>query len=117
MLPNWELALDMLPFWEQHQGMRIISHSTLVAFGAKRPDAMASLEAWYRVGKRAKWGCMNDVVATIPSADPVGPKHVVFNIAGNKYRLVATVYFPQHTLWVKFIGTHAQYDKLKVKEQ
>lgn len=52
----------------------------------------------------------------IPSADPVGAKHIVFNISGNSYRLICTVFFPAKTLYVKFIGTHAQYDKTNVKE-
>lgn len=58
---------------------------------------------------------MDDIVRDIPSADPVGAKHVVFDISGNCYRLVCTVFFPGQTLFVKFIGTHAQYNKITVK--
>ena len=96
--------------------MRIIAHSTLLAFGTKHPDALGSLEAWYHVAKRARWGSMHDIVAAVPSADPVGSSHVVFNTSGNAYRLVVSVFFPQKTMWVKFIGTHARYHRIEVKE-
>jgi mRNA interferase HigB len=59
---------------------------------------------------------MDDIIRDIPSADPVGPKHIVFNVSGNSYGLVCTVFFPAKTLFVKFVGTHTQYDKINVKE-
>lgn len=96
--------------------MRIVARSTLRAFSVRHADAKGSLEAWFARAKRAEWTCMDDIARDIPSADPVGPKHVVFNIAGNSYRLVCTVFFPAKTLFIKFIGTHAQYDKINVKE-
>jgi mRNA interferase HigB len=96
--------------------MRIISRSTLRDFWLRHADAKGGLEAWFARAKRADWTCMGDVVRDIPSADPVGPKHLVFNVCGNSYRLVCTVSFPAKTLFVKFVGTHPEYDRINVKE-
>jgi mRNA interferase HigB len=96
--------------------MRIVSRGALREFWASHADAKDGLEAWFARAKRANWKSMSNVVLDIPSADPVGPKHIVFNICGNSYRLVCTVFFPAKTLFVKFIGTHSQYDKIDVKE-
>ena len=80
-----------------------------------RHDSQEPLSAWFRLVSVARWGCPADVKATYRNASFVGDR-VVFNIAGNKYRLVTFINYPFHTLYIRFIGTHAEYDRIKVEE-
>ena len=93
--------------------MRIIKRQTLVAYYTKHPAAKEALEDWYHKVKDADWKNFADMRATFNSVDSVGNQHYVFNIKGNDFRLVAVVKFtPSHVL-IRFIGTHAEYDKIK----
>ena len=96
--------------------MRIISVSTLREFWSRpgRQDAEQPLRAWVRVVKAAEWSRPNDVKAMFRSADVVGNDRVVFNIGGNKYRLVVAVHYRGKRVYVRFIGTHRDYDKIDV---
>jgi mRNA interferase HigB len=92
--------------------MRIFVYRTLVEYYTKHPDAKSALEDWYNKTKEAKWTCFADIKKTFNTADSARNKRYVFNIKGNNYRLVAIVLFvPQH-VFVRFIGTHAEYDKI-----
>ena len=93
--------------------MRIIALSTLKAFWEGRPahgDAREPGLAWYRHALRADWASPADVKADFGNASILRDGRVVFNIAGNKYRLVAWINYPYRVVYVRFIGTHAQYD-------
>lgn len=95
--------------------MRVIALSTIKAFWEKHPesaDAKESLLAWYRHVLKADWASPADVKAEFGSASILRSGRVVFNIAGNKYRLVVWINYPYRVLYVRFIGTHAQYDKI-----
>jgi len=93
--------------------MRIIARRTLKAFWAVHNQAEAPLTAWYVAVSRADWRSPADVKAMFgTSVDFVGDNRIVFDIAGNKYRLVAHVAYAFHTVLVKFVGTHAQYDRI-----
>jgi len=94
--------------------LRIFSHSTLVAYWKKHPDAEAPLRAWYKEAKRAAWRGPADVRASYRSADFVGSNRVIFNVAGNKYRLVAWVEYEFFGAYVRFVGSHAEYDRIDV---
>lgn len=96
--------------------MNVISRKTLVAFYQNHADARDPLEIWYKVCKKASWNNFNDVHAIYPSADIIGSDRMVFNIKGNKYRLVARLSFRYKAIQIKWIGTHAAYDKINVAE-
>jgi mRNA interferase HigB len=92
--------------------MRVIKKSTLVAFYRKHNDAETALEEWYNKTRKADWENFAQVKGTFGSADWVGNKRIVFNINGNKYRLVTLVLFGIKMVYIRFIGTHEEYDKI-----
>jgi mRNA interferase HigB len=94
--------------------MRLISNKALREFGEAHPDADAPLQAWRRLIERGTFAGFAALRATFASVDKVGERYV-FNIGGNKYRLVAAVAFNAGLVWVKAVLTHAEYDKEKWK--
>ena len=95
--------------------MRIIARSKIIDYYTDNPDAEVALEEWKKKKKRAEWTCFADMKKTFNSVDNVGNQHYVFNIRGNNYRLVVVIKFTIKTVLIRFIGTHADYDKLDVK--
>lgn len=96
--------------------MRIIAKSTLRAFWRRHPDAEEPLLAWYRETEKADWESPARVKEKYRSASFVGGNRVVFNIKGNDYRLVVKINYPYRVVYVRFVGTHAEYDKIDVGE-
>ncbi len=94
--------------------MVIIAKSALVKFGEKHADAIVPLLEWYDNVLQADWGHLMDVKSTFNSVDFVGNDRFVFNIKGNRYCLVALIHFSIRTVYIKFIGTHADYNKIDV---
>ena len=95
--------------------MRIISKRTLREFWASVPqfsNAKSPLEAWYEEVSKATWNTPQDIKAKYRSASILINNRVVFNIAGNKYRLIVSVDYVRQACFVKFIGTHEQYDAI-----
>jgi len=92
--------------------MRIIAISTLRAFWAKHSDAQTPLMAWYALASRSQWKSPSDIKEAYRNASFTANNRVVFNIKGNDYRLVVLVRYDKGLLFVKFVGTHAQYDKI-----
>lgn len=92
--------------------MRIIARSTLVAFWEKHPEAKASLTHWQNVAKAAAWWSSNDVQAAFSKAKPLNGERVRFEVAGGDYRLIVAFDFRRAIAFVKFIGTHADYDRI-----
>ena len=95
--------------------VRIIALSTLKAFitrGPRYADAYEPTMAWYRQVKRADWATPADVKRAFRSASILKDGRVVFNIAGNKYRIVVWINYPYRVVYVRFIGTHRQYDEI-----
>ena len=92
--------------------MRIIARSTLVAFWERHADARQPLRAWFDEVKTDVWQSFHDVKRAFATASRVGEDRIVFNIKGNKYRLIVAVDYPRHIVFVKFIGTHAEYAKI-----
>jgi mRNA interferase HigB len=76
----------------------------------RHSDIAGSLDAWYRLAKRAEWRSLADVRRLLPSADAVG-RFTVFNIKGNSYRLITEINYPHGRLYVRYVLTHAEYDK------
>ena len=96
--------------------MRIVSRKTLRAFW-ERPgheDAEQPLKAWFREVSRSDWARPSDVKADFRSASIVGDNRIVFNIAGDKYRLIVKANYPYRMMYVRFIGTHREYDRIDV---
>ena len=95
--------------------MRVIALSTLKAFWANHPerrDAEPPTLAWYREVLQADWASPAAVKAQFGNASILRDGRVVFNIAGNKYRLVTWINYPYRVVYVRFIGTHRQYDAI-----
>lgn len=95
--------------------MHIVSLKTLRTFWAIHPDAEQPLRAWYAIAKRAQWRTPVDIKADYGSASFVGNNRVVFNIKGNTYRLIVLVEYQKGRLFVRFVGTHAEYDRIDAK--
>lgn len=92
--------------------MHVISKKKLRAFWDVHPNARRPLEAWWRVADLAEWENFADLKATYRSADRVG-KFVVFNVGGNKFRLVAVIHFNRGKVFIRHVLTHAEYDEGK----
>ena len=95
--------------------MRIVSFKRIKEFSLLYADAEFSLCKWFHVTENSLWNNFNDVKKTFSSADYVGNNRYVFNIKGNDYRLVAIIIFASKKVYIRFIGTHAEYDKTDCK--
>ena len=102
--------------------MRIIARRTLREFVADRAGQrdhaalQAALDAWFHEVRRARWTSTADVKRHYRPASVVSADSIVFNIKGNDYRLVVSVDFEKGIVWIKWIGTHAEYDRIDVTE-
>ena len=92
--------------------MRIIALKTLRAFWEQHPDVRQALQAWYHDAKQATWRTPSDIKNVYRNASFVGKNRVVFNIKGNEYRLVVAVQYQHGIVYIRFVGTHQQYDKI-----
>lgn len=95
--------------------MRIISNAALERGWAEHPEAEQPLKAWRAIAKNSEWNTPQDIKDRFSSASFVGDR-IVFNIAGNKYRLVVGISYTLQACYIKFFGTHAEYDKINVKD-
>ncbi|MEI6516043.1 MAG: type II toxin-antitoxin system HigB family toxin [bacterium] len=95
--------------------MRLITKSRLRVFWARFPDSREALEAWCGEALPAKWRTPADIKKKYGNASIVSGNRVVFNICGNKYRLVLHIHYNTGFMYVRFVGTHAEYDKIDVK--
>lgn len=92
--------------------MRIFKLRTLKSFWGRHTDAKSALETWYQSVKKENWTCFNDIKKTHGSADVIPGNRVVFNIKGNSYRLVVKIHYNTKFVYIRFVGTHAEYDKI-----
>jgi len=92
--------------------MRIVSRKTLREFAEVHADADEALDVWYRIVSQCEWNSFGDIREVFNSADYIGNDRYVFNIRGNKYRLVAMIFFNPKIVYIRFVGTHAAYDKI-----
>lgn len=92
--------------------MRIIAKRTISEYGTQNPAARASLEHWLRVTKGAIWTSTNDVQLAFPKAKVLNAERVRFEVAGGDFRLICAFNFRREIAFVKFIGTHAEYDRI-----
>lgn len=96
--------------------MWVISPKRLRKFWSQHPAAEGPLRAWLKEAKKAEWGKFADVRETYGSADQVA-EFVVFNVGGNKYRLIATIVYSKYQVLVRHVLTHAEYDRGKWKQE
>ena len=96
--------------------MWVISKRTLADFWAKHPDSERPLSAWYRLAEAASWNDFGDMKRTFNSVDAVGHGRFVFDILNNRYRLICRVTFPGKIVYIRFVGTHNDYEMLKGKD-
>lgn len=92
--------------------MRVISVAILREFWVKHPDAEDPLRIWFAEAKSARWSGPAVIKAQYGSASILKNNRVVFNIAGNKFRLVAAIHYLSFSMLIKFIGTHEEYDQI-----
>ena len=97
--------------------MHILKRKTLVEYWTKYPDSEGPLKAWFHEVKKAEWNSWTDAKALYPSLSPVGGDRYVFNIKGNNYRLVVKIQFKPKLVFVRFFGTHSEYDKIENIEE
>ncbi|OPY86285.1 MAG: mRNA interferase HigB [Syntrophus sp. PtaU1.Bin208] len=92
--------------------MRIISRKKLREFWEKHPDVQQPLQAWYNDAKHATWKNPSDIKNIYRNASIVSNNRVVFNIKGNSYRLVASIHYEHGIVFIRFVGTHQEYDRI-----
>lgn len=96
--------------------MKIFSRGTLRDFWQIHNDCEYQLKTWYRETEKANWNSINELKKEYPNASILKENRIVFNIKGNKYRLIVKFNFEYQLAWVCFIGTHANYDKINANE-
>ena len=94
--------------------MRIIAKRALRVFWERHPQAKGPLEAWHQEVARAEWAHPSAVKAQFNSASLLPDNRVVFNIGGNKYRLVVKINYAFHIMYIRFVGSHREYDQIDV---
>ncbi len=92
--------------------MRIIARSRLRDYWAKHSDVESALEAWYQDVSRAAWKTPNDVTHIYPNASIIAGNRIIFNIKGNQYRLIVAVSYTTGIVYIRFVGSHQEYDKV-----
>lgn len=92
--------------------MRVIAKKTLKEFWIKHSDCEEQLKSWHNEAIAAYWNSPQDIKNDYPSASFLQGNRVVFNIKGNKYRLIVRINYDFAIIWIRFIGTHAEYDKI-----
>jgi mRNA interferase HigB len=90
----------------------VIAKTILQEFGRSHADAIEPLNDWWAKARKADWATLQDIRNTFNSVDYVGNDRYVFNIKGNKYRLVAMIFFDIRTIYIRYVDTHANYDKI-----
>ena len=92
--------------------MRVIAKKTLRDFWEKHPDCEQQLKSWYQEAEEADWRAPKDIKKDYPSASILEDNRVVFNIKGNHYRLIVKINYSYRMVWIRFVGSHAQYNKI-----
>ena len=93
--------------------MRIFTEQKLKEYINENPKSKTAIQEWVSIVKKAEWKCFADIKKTFNSVDNVGNQHYVFNIKGNDYLLVVIIKFTIQYIYIRFIGTHPEYDKIK----
>ena len=100
---------------DKTEHMRIFSHRKLVLFYTQHTVVKSALEEWYTKVRDAEWRCFADMKKSFNSVDSIGNQRYAFNIRGNNYRLVVVIKFTVRFVYIRFVGTHAEYEKIDCK--
>jgi mRNA interferase HigB len=92
--------------------LRVVAKKILRDFWEKHEDCEQQLKAWFREAQKAEWENPNQVKEEYPSASILNNNRLIFNIKGNNYRLVVKINYEYQMIWIRFIGTHGEYDKI-----
>ncbi|MBF8264757.1 MAG: Protein of unknown function DUF2136 [Dehalococcoidia bacterium] len=95
--------------------MHVISRKKLREFWENHTDARSSLESWFADVKHAEWQKPDDIKAVYRNASFIANNRVVFNVKGNKYRLVVSIQYTFRIVFIRFVGTHPEYDRIDAK--
>lgn len=95
--------------------MRVVKQKTLKKFWGNHTDAKGALQTWYRTVKKEQWTCFADIKKMFGSADVLPGNRVVFDIKGNTYRIVVKIHYNTKIVYIRFIGTHAEYDNINAE--
>ena len=106
------MLVDTILGTPYYPAMRVIAKSTLQAFWRRHPDAEGPLLAWYREVEKEDWDGPAKAKAKYRSASFIRGNRVVFNIKGNDYRIIVKINYPYRMVYVRFVGTHTEYDKI-----
>ena len=96
--------------------MHLITRQKLKKFWEEHPDAEGPLKAWAKEAEHAEWRTPSHIKARYGSADPIGDNRVVFNIKGNDYRLVVKFHYNTHVAFIRFVGTHEEYNRIDAEK-
>lgn len=92
--------------------MRVIARSTLADFWSRHPEAKPAMERWHTIARAARWASMDDVQRAAPKAKVLNGQRARFEVAGGSYRLIVAFDFRRQVAFVKFVGTHAEHDRV-----
>ncbi len=96
--------------------MSVIAKKILREFWTKHKDCEQQLKSWFREAEKAAWENPQQIKIEYPSASIINENQYIFNIKGNKYRLIVKINYDYNMVWIRFIGTHAEYDKINANE-
>jgi mRNA interferase HigB len=96
--------------------VRVISKSTLRDFWMNHKDCEEPLKSWFNEAEQSNWTSSNEIKTDYPSASILQVNRVVFNIKGNSYRLIVKINYKVGVIWIRFIGTHSDYDKINAEK-
>lgn len=95
--------------------MRVIARNTLIRFWRRYPESGQPLKSWFNEAQKASWKSPNELKIQFRNASVISKKRIVFNIKGNDYRLVADIEYKLGILFIVWIGTHKEYDKINIR--
>lgn len=96
--------------------MRIVKKRTLIEYWAKHPSSEGALKSWYAEVKNANWTIPQDIKKRYSTADILSNNRVVFNIKGNTYRLAVEIHYNTQIVYIRFVGTHSEYDRIDAEK-
>ncbi len=96
--------------------MRVIAKKNLREFRVQQKDSEEQLKTWYKEASKTLWSSPNEIKFLYPKASILKSGRVVFNICGNKYRLIVRINYLRKWIFIRFIGTHSEYDKINADE-
>ena len=101
--------------FDKTKRLRVIAKKILREFWERHNDCEQQLKSWFQEATKSEWTNPNEIKAEYPSASIIGNDRIVFNIKGNSYRLIVKINFDYQMVWIRFIGTHSEYDKVNAK--